>query len=152
MITISGGNDEGVTPVPIPNTEVKPFSADGTWLVTARESRSPPDSNRSPAIAGDLFIGITAAHSRNLSRRSGHRRRFSPLLASIDSFTSFSPSANAPQGHLSVRSPDSNRTACKRKRYFCGISAARLRNFSFRNRHYRHYIRRQEIPKRSWAA
>ena len=43
-ITISGGYDEGVPPVPIPNTEVKPFSADGTWLVTARESRSPPDS------------------------------------------------------------------------------------------------------------
>ena len=32
------------SPVPIPNTEVKPFSADGTWLETARESRSPPDS------------------------------------------------------------------------------------------------------------
>ena len=44
--TISGGNDEGVPPVPIPNTEVKPFSADGTWLVTARESRSPPDSKK----------------------------------------------------------------------------------------------------------
>ena len=43
MLTISGGNDEGVPPVPIPNTEVKPFSADGTWLETARESRSPPD-------------------------------------------------------------------------------------------------------------
>ena len=42
-LPISGGNNEGVTPVPIPNTEVKPFSADGTWLVTARESRSPPD-------------------------------------------------------------------------------------------------------------
>ena len=33
-------------PVPIPNTEVKPFSADGTWLVTARESRTLPDSKR----------------------------------------------------------------------------------------------------------
>ena len=33
------------SPVPIPNTEVKPFSADGTWLETARESRSPPVSN-----------------------------------------------------------------------------------------------------------
>ena len=41
--TISGGNGEGVPPVPIPNTEVKPFSADGTWLDTARESRSPPE-------------------------------------------------------------------------------------------------------------
>ena len=45
---ISGGNGEGVPPVPIPNTEVKPFSADGTWLVTARESRSPPDSTNKP--------------------------------------------------------------------------------------------------------
>ena len=43
--TISGGNDERVPPVPIPNTEVKPLSADGTWLETARESRSLPDPN-----------------------------------------------------------------------------------------------------------
>ena len=43
--TISGGYDERVTPVPIPNTEVKPLSADGTWLDTARESRSLPDSS-----------------------------------------------------------------------------------------------------------
>ena len=42
--TISGGNGERVPPVPIPNTEVKPLSADGTWLETARESRSSPDS------------------------------------------------------------------------------------------------------------
>ena len=42
---ISGGNGEGVPPVPIPNTEVKPFSAESTWLDTAREDRSPPDSN-----------------------------------------------------------------------------------------------------------
>ena len=48
--TISGGDDEGVPPVPIPNTEVKPFSADGTWLETARESRSLPDSNRAHPI------------------------------------------------------------------------------------------------------
>ena len=34
------------SPVSIPNTEVKPFSADGTWLVTARKSRSPPVPNR----------------------------------------------------------------------------------------------------------
>ena len=40
----SGDNGERVPPVPIPNTEVKPFSADGTWLETARESRSLPDS------------------------------------------------------------------------------------------------------------
>ena len=30
----------GETPVPIPNTEVKPFRADGSVLVRVRESRS----------------------------------------------------------------------------------------------------------------
>ena len=39
------GDDDGeVPPVPIPNTEVKPLRAEGTWLDTAREIRSPPES------------------------------------------------------------------------------------------------------------
>ena len=40
---MSGGDSEEVTPVPIPNTEVKLFSADGTARGTAWESRTPPD-------------------------------------------------------------------------------------------------------------
>jgi hypothetical protein len=43
-ICFSGGFSGGETPVPIPNTEVKPFSADGTALATAWESRSSPGS------------------------------------------------------------------------------------------------------------
>ena len=43
-ITVSGGHGEEETPVPIPNTEVKLLSADGTAWVTAWESRSPPGS------------------------------------------------------------------------------------------------------------
>jgi hypothetical protein len=43
VTTDFGGNGGGVTPVPIPNTEVKPSRADGTWRETAWESRSPPD-------------------------------------------------------------------------------------------------------------
>ena len=42
-LKISSGNGEEGTPVPIPNTEVKLFSADGTWGVGPRESKSPPD-------------------------------------------------------------------------------------------------------------
>ena len=38
----SGGSVERVTPVPIPNTEVKPLGADGTARATAWESRKPP--------------------------------------------------------------------------------------------------------------
>src|SRR3954452_7214932 len=37
-----GGHSEGDTPLPIPNREVKPLSADGTWPARAWESRSPP--------------------------------------------------------------------------------------------------------------
>ena len=37
-----GGYAEGVTPVPIPNTEVKPLRVDGTAWVAMWESRSPP--------------------------------------------------------------------------------------------------------------
>ena len=43
-LNISGDNSLRDPPVPIPNTEVKPQHADGTWLATARESRSSPDS------------------------------------------------------------------------------------------------------------
>ena len=44
--TISGDNGERDPPVPMPNTEVKPFSADGTWLETTWESRTLPDSTK----------------------------------------------------------------------------------------------------------
>ena len=45
MIKISGGNSEGDPPVPIPNTEVKPFSADNTRLETSWEDKTLPDPN-----------------------------------------------------------------------------------------------------------
>ncbi len=38
-IKVSGGFAGGVTPVPIPNTEVKPSKADDTWTVRFWESR-----------------------------------------------------------------------------------------------------------------
>ena len=51
--TISGGHGGGDTPVPIPNTAVKPASADGTWGETPWESRTSPGSlDRSPPFAG----------------------------------------------------------------------------------------------------
>src|SRR5437660_12265195 len=39
---VSGDHSGGETPVPIPNTAVKPASADGTALATGWESRSSP--------------------------------------------------------------------------------------------------------------
>jgi hypothetical protein len=48
---VSGGYAEGATPVPIPNTEVKPLRADDTARVAVWESRSPPELiNKRPAL------------------------------------------------------------------------------------------------------
>ena len=43
-------------PVPIPNTEVKPHRAESTWLETAREDRSLPDSNKEHFERSALFL------------------------------------------------------------------------------------------------
>ena len=43
LTTSFGGHSDRVTPVPIPNTEVKPVSADGTWGEIPWESRTSPD-------------------------------------------------------------------------------------------------------------
>ena len=60
--THCGGNGLRVPPVPIPNTEVKPQHADGTWLETARESRSLPHSNSRSALSwSGFFICWTSA-------------------------------------------------------------------------------------------
>ena len=70
--TISGDNGERDPPVPIPNTEVKPFSADGTWLETTWESRTLPDSMKiglTPNGVGSFFIPSAT------SLRSGRVRR-----------------------------------------------------------------------------
>jgi hypothetical protein len=59
FIQLFGGYSEGDTPVPIPNTEVKPFSADGTARETAWESRTPPRSNaRALRQSEGLFLFV----------------------------------------------------------------------------------------------
>ena len=45
-----GGDSEDATPVPIPNTEVKIFSADGTAWATKWESRTPPKIYHKPGV------------------------------------------------------------------------------------------------------
>jgi hypothetical protein len=45
-----GGNSVEETPVPIPNTEVKLYSADGTARETVWESRTPPRIHLKPGF------------------------------------------------------------------------------------------------------
>ena len=66
----SGDNGERDPPVPIPNTEVKPFSADGTWLETTWESRMLPDSmKKNPPLmgVGSFFISSATSLSQVVS-------------------------------------------------------------------------------------
>ena len=53
---VSGGYCEEETPVPIPNTEVKLLSADGTAPATGWESRSPPGFISEPLRFGGAFF------------------------------------------------------------------------------------------------
>ena len=52
----SGDYSEKVTPVPIPNTEVKLLRADDTWWATAWESRSLPVQLKSRACKCPAFL------------------------------------------------------------------------------------------------
>ena len=56
-----GGYAEGVTPVPIPNTEVKPLRADGTARVAVWESRSPPGIINRKAPSFERVMGLFCA-------------------------------------------------------------------------------------------
>ena len=62
----SGGYSEEVTPVPIPNTEVKLFSADGTAWETVWESRTPPGSfyQEKGSSKRGLFLGVPRMPNR----------------------------------------------------------------------------------------
>ncbi len=71
-----GDCSEGVPPVPIPNTAVKPFSPDGTARASAWESRTLPKLNTRkspPATEGFFVLGKKGGSPRpivsgNLSR------------------------------------------------------------------------------------
>ncbi len=59
---MSGGDSEEVTPVPIPNTEVKLFSANGSWdFVPVRVGRCQANKKTSHSMTSlFLFLKITA--------------------------------------------------------------------------------------------
>ena len=60
-----GDYSEGETPVPIPNTVVKPLSADGTAWEAAWESRTLPRLNLKPAGNSGFFFGPSTGGDSN---------------------------------------------------------------------------------------
>lgn len=71
---VSGGYSEGETPLPIPNREVKPLSADGTWPARAWESRSPPVLTLRSRPVGRLFSCSSCGEGSG--SRGGERARW----------------------------------------------------------------------------
>ena len=72
---VPGGHSEGETPGPIPNPEVKLFSADGTAREASRESRTPPEHHLTkrpaPHRGGPLlrFLTIKPASKPQLQNK-----------------------------------------------------------------------------------
>ncbi len=56
IFLIFGDDGGGATPVPIPNTEVKSSSVEGTWRAAAWESRTLPDKDLIQSIRLDFFV------------------------------------------------------------------------------------------------
>ena len=61
QFTVFGGYSVGVTPVLIPNTAVKSYSADDTALETMWESRSPPKLFEKASPDGEAFFVVCSA-------------------------------------------------------------------------------------------
>src|SRR5712692_5319667 len=67
-LEFAGDERDRATPVPIPNTVVKPVSADGTAPARGWESRPPPASQTKPAPtprSGLLFSCLLPIHAKN---------------------------------------------------------------------------------------
>ena len=58
LYNILGGDGDRVTPVPIPNTEVKPICADGTAWATGWESRTLPGFKLNPRSSERGFFCV----------------------------------------------------------------------------------------------
>jgi hypothetical protein len=103
----SGGDSEEDTPVPIPNTEVKLFSADGSWGATPCESRTLP--------------GLSF-HSSSVVERSAVNR----VVAGSN------PACGAiPFGELSEWSKEHDWKSCRRSTPSQGFESLALRHDRF---------------------
>ena len=64
---ILGDHSEGDPPVPIPNTEVKPLSPDGTARASVWESRKLPGYVRSPSRKAGAFVVLGLGNDETVS-------------------------------------------------------------------------------------
>ena len=85
---MSRGDSGRVTHVPIPNTTVKPSSADGTWGASPWESKTPRDEKNTTHTSGVFRLPALQATSRGvlLDPGSGSLREWAPSSNITDSW------------------------------------------------------------------
>ncbi len=89
-----GGHSERETPGPIPNPEVKPFSADGTATARSWESRTPPDILcSSPASSEAGLLAFHPQHPRLRAPLVVPAPGLSPLVMHRSALRSIGPQA-----------------------------------------------------------
>ena len=116
-----GGHSGGDPPLPIPNREVKPASADGTRGASPRESRTPPILSRGETMFPPLRPFPCAATDRP---RLGSRRAEARLRPQACAFPStYTRSHGAPRRRSRLASVDRGR----RRRDGRGLQRPRCR-------------------------
>ena len=80
-----GVYSDEVTPVPIPNTEVKLINVDDTWLATTRESKTMPAqySSLAQSVEHSAVNRVVARSSRAGGAKKPESLRFSGLIFCI---------------------------------------------------------------------
>ena len=71
MPSLSGDDGRGDPLVPIPNTIVKPSSADGTWGENPWESRSLPGNQKQPNLFGLAVFCLDLCSGLNKDNHKG---------------------------------------------------------------------------------
>ena len=102
-----GGHSGGETPLPIPNREVKPASADGTRGASPRESRTPPTS-----LAGEPMVPPPAP---TLERVGTHGSPACPPSAQLPDGRTWTPAGQSPAPPATGGVPSSARSVSARE-------------------------------------
>ena len=92
-LDLFGGNGGGVPLVPIPNTTVKPSSADGTWTEGSWESRTLPSKRRKSTTVDrwcSFCVCFVLDRSRKLQKCSYFRRNHEIFGESLQKCSYFS--------------------------------------------------------------
>lgn len=101
LCAVPGGHTGGATPVPIPNTEVKPSKADATAAVRQWESRTLPGYKKKPAGESQqafLFLNTAVPTTFQEERRwvlSGDINFDKPIKSHRHEQARFGPVADA---------------------------------------------------------